>query len=149
MILMYCFAFAADSATLAEMHTEIAACLSVEFPGQFLVLNCSANSGFHVADDTSVMGWIGGLFMPAVHAQHKTRDGIDTGGDRLVAEIEAVLYRLPTVDKLSFFGHSLGGVYCRFVPFPFTPDLTAIYSINFVQLCCRSADGSWLACSAV
>ena len=112
-LFVICHGINADADTLSLMHTELAAAFHREAPGDFLVLNASSNSGFHVSRDTGVLGWITGVFAPAVQAHHRTRDGIDTGGDRLVSELEAVLHRLPTIDTLSFFGHSLGGVYCR------------------------------------
>ena len=46
--------------------------------------------------------------------QFQTYDGIDAGGFRLAAEIETELLRLDSVRRISFIGHSLGGLYCRF-----------------------------------
>lgn len=53
----------------------------------------------------------------ASKAPGKTLDGIDTCGERLVAEIEECLGRedfAPSAVQLSFVGHSLGGLIARF-----------------------------------
>eukprot|EP00743_Colponemidia_sp_Colp-15_P002591 GILK01002807.1.p1 GENE.GILK01002807.1~~GILK01002807.1.p1 ORF type:complete len:430 (-),score=56.31 GILK01002807.1:273-1562(-) len=43
-----------------------------------------------------------------------TYDGIDRGGERLFMEIDTVLTMLPSLNKISIIGHSLGGLYARF-----------------------------------
>ncbi|KAK9983079.1 hypothetical protein SO802_032604 [Lithocarpus litseifolius] len=44
-----------------------------------------------------------------------TFDGVDNMGDRLAEEVLAVIKRHPGVQKISFVGHSLGGLVTRYV----------------------------------
>ncbi|XVF64261.1 hypothetical protein PTKIN_Ptkin09bG0154200 [Pterospermum kingtungense] len=43
-----------------------------------------------------------------------TFDGVDVMGDRLAEEVKYVISRHPRVEKISFVGHSLGGLVARF-----------------------------------
>ncbi|MED6192113.1 hypothetical protein PIB30_007292 [Stylosanthes scabra] len=43
-----------------------------------------------------------------------TFDGVDRMGDRLAKEVIAVIKRHPSVEKISFVGHSLGGLVARY-----------------------------------
>lgn len=43
-----------------------------------------------------------------------TFDGVDIMGDRLAEEVISVIKRHPSVRKISFFGHSLGGLISRY-----------------------------------
>lgn len=54
-----------------------------------------------------------------------TSDGIDMGSQRIVQEILAVKSAYPTLDKVSFLGHSLGGLYMRY-----TAALLALFDEN-------------------
>jgi len=45
----------------------------------------------------------------------KTQDGIATAGNRLYAEILEIVSKLPQLNKISFIGHSLGGLIARYV----------------------------------
>jgi hypothetical protein len=110
------FVVTADPISLEMFEEYLATELEKSHPGHFCILNAHANAGFHVSEDASVFGWVGNLLFPAV-MMHKTRDGVDVGGDRLVAEIETVLARFESIEDISFFGHSLGGIYCRYAGF--------------------------------
>ncbi|KAE8659200.1 putative Hydrolase [Hibiscus syriacus] len=43
-----------------------------------------------------------------------TFDGVDVQGDRLAEEVKSVISRHPSVQKISFVGHSLGGLVARY-----------------------------------
>ncbi|OQR93247.1 hypothetical protein THRCLA_08497 [Thraustotheca clavata] len=43
-----------------------------------------------------------------------THDGADNGGIRLADEIESIAANCPKLEKISFIGHSLGGLYVRY-----------------------------------
>ncbi|ETV99976.1 hypothetical protein H310_07427 [Aphanomyces invadans] len=43
-----------------------------------------------------------------------THDGIDLGGVRLADEVEMLVAQCPKLQKISFIGHSLGGLYVRY-----------------------------------
>ncbi|KAH9149807.1 hypothetical protein AeRB84_007246 [Aphanomyces euteiches] len=43
-----------------------------------------------------------------------THDGIDLGGLRLADEVEQIALQCPMLQKISFIGHSLGGLYIRY-----------------------------------
>ncbi|CAM8914294.1 unnamed protein product [Rhodiola kirilowii] len=45
---------------------------------------------------------------------HLTFDGVDVMGERLAKEVLAVIKRHPNLQKISFVGHSLGGLICRY-----------------------------------
>ncbi|XP_076933374.1 putative lipase ROG1 isoform X2 [Bidens hawaiensis] len=44
----------------------------------------------------------------------KTLDGVDVMGTRLADEVKSVIQRYPNLDKISFIGHSLGGLIARY-----------------------------------
>ncbi|XP_076918949.1 lipid droplet phospholipase 1-like [Bidens hawaiensis] len=44
----------------------------------------------------------------------KTLDGVDVMGTRLADEVKSVIQRHPNLDKISFIGHSLGGLIARY-----------------------------------
>lgn len=43
-----------------------------------------------------------------------TFDGVDIMGTRLAEEVQSVVKRTPRLQKISFIGHSLGGLVCRY-----------------------------------
>eukprot|EP00961_Rhodomonas_salina_P252304 3410423-Rhodomonas_salina.1 len=45
---------------------------------------------------------------------HPTHDGIDTGGERLAAEVREVVKRHPALKFISFIGNSMGGLFARY-----------------------------------
>jgi len=45
----------------------------------------------------------------------RTHDGIDVGGERIAEEILEVVKNNPSLKRISFVGHSLGGMYARYV----------------------------------
>ncbi|GMI82738.1 hypothetical protein like AT1G10040 [Hibiscus trionum] len=54
-----------------------------------------------------------------------TFDGVDVMGDRLAEEVKSVISRHPSVQKISFVGHSLGGLVARYaIARLFEQDLT-------------------------
>ncbi|KAK9047576.1 hypothetical protein V6N11_053415 [Hibiscus sabdariffa] len=54
-----------------------------------------------------------------------TFDGVDVMGDRLAEEVKSVISRHPSVQKISFVGHSLGGLIARYaIARLFEQDLT-------------------------
>ncbi|GMI91057.1 hypothetical protein like AT1G10040 [Hibiscus trionum] len=54
-----------------------------------------------------------------------TFDGVDVMGDRLAEEVKSVIGRHPSVQKISFVGHSLGGLIARYaIARLFEQDLT-------------------------
>lgn len=45
----------------------------------------------------------------------KTFDGIEAGGTRVADEVEALSNQLGALQHISFIGHSLGGIYIRYI----------------------------------
>jgi triacylglycerol esterase/lipase EstA (alpha/beta hydrolase family) len=80
------------------MFDRLCTHLDREAPGRYLVHNTTAN------DDVFRFSFT-----------HKTYDGIRAGGDRLVAECESVLFQFPSISSISLVGHSLGGMYARYI----------------------------------
>ncbi|KAG6557738.1 hypothetical protein Mapa_000504 [Marchantia paleacea] len=54
------------------------------------------------------------LFASAVNSYLNTFNGIDTAGKRLAEEVGFVVKRTPSLKKISFLGHSLGGLFARY-----------------------------------
>jgi len=52
--------------------------------------------------------------VPLVSNEHKTTDGVEMGGKRCANEITKHLETLPKGSQISFFCHSLGGIYVRY-----------------------------------
>lgn len=64
----------------------------------------------------------------------KTYDGIDQGGNRLADEIQEIAKQMANLEKFSFIGHSMGGLYGRYC-------MGVLFSRGFfdrVQACVRS-----------
>ncbi|KAL2621442.1 hypothetical protein R1flu_001647 [Riccia fluitans] len=54
------------------------------------------------------------LFASAVNSYLNTFNGIDTAGKKLAEEVGFVVKRTPSLKKISFLGHSLGGLFARY-----------------------------------
>ncbi|XP_015885416.1 uncharacterized protein LOC107420867 [Ziziphus jujuba] len=69
-----------------------------------------------------------------------TFDGVDVMGDRLAEEVISVIKRHPGVQKISFIGHSLGGLITRYaIARLYEPDITGELSLENGG---RTSDGS-------
>ncbi|XWS24049.1 hypothetical protein CRYUN_Cryun28dG0067600 [Craigia yunnanensis] len=59
------------------------------------------------------------------NSSRATFDGVDVMGDRLAEEVKYVISRRPSVQKISFVGHSLGGLVARYaIALLYKQDLT-------------------------
>ena len=92
--------FAGAPSDMQYIFDRLCTHLDREAPGKYLVHNTTAN------DDV--------FRIPFVQA-HATYDGVRAGGLRLLAECESVLYQFPSITTVSLVGHSLGGIYARYL----------------------------------
>ncbi|TYH72161.1 hypothetical protein ES332_D05G235500v1 [Gossypium tomentosum] len=74
-----------------------------------------------------------------------TFDGVDVMGDRLAEEVKYVISRHPSVQKISFVGHSLGGLIARYaIARLFEQDLTQENSQTNGDSRADQLEDSWL-----
>ncbi|XP_015073708.1 putative lipase YDL109C [Solanum pennellii] len=74
-----------------------------------------------------------------------TFDGVDVMGIRLAEEVQSVVKRTPHIQKISFVGHSLGGLVCRYA-------IAKLYEQRSARITCGqgmecSLNGSTDACA--
>lgn len=65
---------------------------------------------------------------------YKTRDGINGGAQRILSYIEPIIKLNPSLCKISFIGHSLGGIYARQIIHLMQSSFGSIKLCNYVSL---------------